>query len=89
MADLRERLQEAEQDAQTHQVRADKAEEQMEDLREAMAKLTDERDKLQDEVDTLQANAGPNEEQKELENRLHEEIDSLSSVRKICAKPCV
>ncbi|GHJ84050.1 hypothetical protein NliqN6_0452 [Naganishia liquefaciens] len=79
MADLRERLQEAEQDAQTHQVRADKAEEQMEDLREAMAKLTDERDKLQDEVDTLQANAGPNEEQKELENRLHEEIDSLSS----------
>lgn len=80
IADLKERLQEAEQEAQTSRDRAEKAEEQSEDVQEAIAKLTDERDRLQDEVDRLQVNAGVNEEQKELENRLHEEIDSLCSV---------
>lgn len=48
-----------------------------------MAKLTDERDRLQEEVDRLHVSAGANEEQKELENRLHDEIDSLSSVRQM------
>lgn len=61
----------------------EKKEEQLEDLKSDMAKVMDERDRLQDEVDKLQVSAGENEEQKELENRLHEEIDSLSSVSNV------
>jgi chromosome segregation ATPase len=80
IAQLRERLQEAEREAQDNRDRSDKAEEQLEDLHAAISKLTDERDRLQDEVDRLQISAGVTEEQKELENRLHDEIDSLSSV---------
>lgn len=80
IANLKERLEDAEQEAQLLRESSEKNDEQLEDLKGDLAKVIDERDRLQEEVDKLQGNAEDNEQQKELESRLHEEIDSLSSV---------
>lgn len=80
VSNLKDRLEDAEQEAQSHRDESEKKEEQLEDLKGDLAKVIDERDRLQEEVDKLQGNAEDNEQQKELESRLHEEIDSLSSV---------
>ncbi|KAI5453673.1 hypothetical protein NCC49_005494 [Naganishia albida] len=79
VSNLKERLEDAEQEAQVLRESSERNEEQLEDLKGDLSKVIDERDRLQDEVDKLQGNAENSEQQKELESRLHEEIDSLSS----------
>lgn len=86
VSNLKERLEDAEQEAQVLRESSERNEEQLEDLKGDLSKVIDERDRLQDEVDKLQGNAEDSEQQKELESRLHEEIDSLSSVSSIPRK---
>ncbi|KAJ9120149.1 hypothetical protein QFC22_003048 [Naganishia vaughanmartiniae] len=77
--DLRERLEDAEHASQGHRDECDRKDEELDDLKAKLAKLSEDRDRLQDQLEDMQAGVGQQEEQKGLESRLHEQIDSLTS----------